>query len=158
MTMIHNGQDFARSKVIPTDNDIEDDKKGQLDHNSYNKDNSVNYINFHHADMNSNLKDYYKGLIEMRNTHAEFRRAESEQIQFFDDFQNELTIGFSLKIYSDEFIVLMNGDQNLVDKFTLPEGEWEVIVDSQIAGTEILKTISGNVDIQEVSGLVLKRK
>ena len=158
ITMIHSGQEFARSKVIPTDNDIEDNEKGQLDHNSYNKDNSVNHINFHHAEMNSNLMDYYKGLIEMRKTHAEFRRAKSEQIQFFDNFQNELTIGFSIKMYSNEFIVLMNGDQNLVDKFILPKGEWEVIVDSKIAGTEVIKTISGNIDIPEVSGLVLKKK
>ncbi len=158
ITMIHSGQEFARSKVIPTDNDIEDEEKGQLDHNSYNKDNSVNYINFDHAAMNSNLRGYYQGLIEMRKTHAEFRRAKSEQIQFFENFQNEFTIGFSIKLYSDEFIVLMNADQKLVDTFKLPEGEWEVIVDSQIAGTETIQTISGNIDIPEVSGLVLKRK
>ena len=156
--MIHSGQEFARSKVIPTENEIEDDEKGQLDHNSYNKDNLVNYINFHHAEMNSDLLNYYKGLIELRKMHSEFRRAKSEQIKFIDNFQNEFTIGFSIKMYTDEFIVLMNGDQKLIDKFTLPEGEWEIIVNSEKAGTEVLETISGNIEIPGVSGYVLKRK
>jgi len=158
ITMIHSGQEFARSKVIPTDNNIEDNEKGQLDHNSYNKDNSVNYINYNHADMNSDLLSYYKGLIELRKTHAEFRRANSEQIKFFDSFQNGFTIGFSVKMYDDEFIVLMNADQNLMDKFTLPEGNWEVLVNSDKAGSTVLTTVTGDLDIPAVSGFVLRRK
>ncbi|MCF6270796.1 MAG: pullulanase [Melioribacteraceae bacterium] len=158
ITMIHSGQEFARSKVIPTDNDIPDKEKGQLDHNSYNKDNSANYINYNHAELNSDLLSYYKGLIELRKTHKEFRRASIEQIQFFDDFKSEFTIGFSIKMYDDEFIVLMNADQNLADKFTLPDGDWEVLVNSEKAGTVVLSTVLGDIDIPAVSGFVLKRK
>ena len=158
ITMIHSGQEFARSKVIPTDNEIDDKEKGQLDHNSYNKDNSVNYINYNHAEMNSDLLSYYKGLIELRKINKEFRRANSEQIRFFDGFQNEFSIGFSVKMYNNEFIVLMNADQNSTDKFILPEGEWEILVNGNIAGTEALTTVSGNIDIPEISGYVLKRK
>ncbi len=158
ITMIHSGQEFARSKVIPTDNNIEDKEKGQLDHNSYNKDNSVNYINYNHAEMNANLLNYYKGLIELRKTNKEFRRANSEQIKFLDGFQNEFTIGFSVKMYDDEFIVIMNADQNLMEKFTLPDGEWEVLVNRENAGNSVLTTVSGDLDIPEVSGFVLRRK
>ncbi len=61
-------------------------------------------------------------------------------------------------MYTDEFIVLMNADQNLTDKFTLPDGDWEVVVDSQKAGTEVLATLSGDVDIPAVSGFVLRKK
>ena len=158
ITMINSGQEFARSKVIPTDNNIDDKEKGQLDHNSYNKDNSANYINYNHAEMNADLLNYYKGLIELRKANKEFRHANSEQIKFLNGFQNEFTIGFSVKMYDDEFIVIMNADQNLKDKFTLPNGKWEVLVNNENAGTTVLTTVSGGLDIPEVSGFVLRRK
>jgi len=158
ITMIHSGQEFARSKVIPTDNNIDDEEKGQLDHNSYNKDNFSNYINYDHADLHSDLLSYYKGLIELRKTNSEFRRAKSEQIKFLGDFQNGFSIGFSIKMYDNEFIVIMNADQNVKDKFTLPEGEWEILVNEDKAGTTVLSTVSGDIDIPSVSGFVLRKK
>ncbi len=158
ITMIHSGQEFARSKVIPTDNEINDTEKGQLDHNSYNKDNYANYINYNHAEINANLLNYYKGLIELRKANKEFRHANKEQIKFLDGFQNEFTIGFSVKMYNDEFIVIMNADQNLVDKFILPEGKWEVLVNGESAGTTVVATVSGGIEIPAISGFVLKKK
>lgn len=158
ITMIHSGQEFARAKVIPTNNYIEDKEKGQLDHNSYNKDNSVNYINYNHAEMNSNLLSYYKGLIELRKSYDEFRRANGEQIIFFNGFQSEFSLGFSIKMYDNEFIVLMNADQSRSETFKLPEGEWDVIVNGENAGTNVLSSVSGNIEIQSVSGLVLRKK
>jgi pullulanase len=158
ITMIHSGQEFARAKVIPTNNYIDDKEKGQLDHNSYNKDNSVNYINFNHAELNSNLLSYYKGLIELRKSYDEFRRAKSEQILFFNGFQSEFSLGFSIKMYDNEFIVLMNADQSTSETFTLPEGEWEVLVNGENAGTNVLFSVSGNIEISSVSGLVLRKK
>src|SRR5574341_42511 len=53
-TMIHEGQEFARSKVIAKTN-VPDPHAGQIDHNSYNKDNETNWINFQHAEMNREL-------------------------------------------------------------------------------------------------------
>ena len=51
--MIHSGQEFARSKVIFNDVNVNDEEKGRLDHNSYNKDNETNYINYDYATMNA---------------------------------------------------------------------------------------------------------
>ncbi|MBU0474129.1 MAG: pullulanase [Bacteroidetes bacterium] len=158
ITMIHSGQEFARSKVIPTNNYIEDREKGQLDHNSYNKDNFANYINFDYAEMNSDLVNYYKGLIELRKTNEEFRHASVEQINFFSNFQNGFSIGFSVKMYDNEFIVLMNADNNYVDKFVLPYGEWEILVNGENAGTEVLANVSGLLEIPSTSGFVLRKK
>lgn len=158
ISMIHSGQEFARSKVIAIDKRIKDKEQEHLDHNSYNKDNYTNYINFNHAEINSELFDYYKGLIELRKTYKAFRRAKNEQIVFLDNLQNEFSIGFSLKVYDDEFIVLMNADQNSTDNFALPEGDWEVLVNNEKAGTDALSTVSGDVKIPAVGGLVLRRK
>jgi len=158
ITMIHSGQEFARSKVISVDKRVKDKEQGHLDHNSYNKDNYTNYINFNHAELNSKLVDYYKGLIELRKTYKAFRRVKSEKIKFFDKFKNEFSIGFSVKSSSEEFIVLMNADQNILDSFTLPKGLWRVLVNGDKAGIEELSTISGNVDIPAVSGMVLRKE
>ncbi len=46
MTMIHSGQEFARSKVISADIKVKDKHKGMIDHNSYEKDNETNFINY----------------------------------------------------------------------------------------------------------------
>jgi len=155
--MIHSGQEFARSKVIATNNYIADNEKGQLDHNSYNKDNFTNYINYNQAEMNLDLLDYYKGLIELRKTYEEFRRAESEQIKFFN-LGGEFSIGFSVKMYDKEFIVLMNSSKQNEEQFLLPDGEWEIFVNNEKAGIDVLSTVSGQIKIPTTSGLILKRK
>lgn len=157
ITMLHAGQEFAQSKVIYSDDVVDDTAKGRLDHNSYNKDNPTNYINFAHSELNSNLLNYYKGLIKLRTKFDEFRRASKEQICFFHSFQNEFSIGFSIKIYETEFIVLMNADQSKNDTFTLPKGKWEVLVNNNDAGITPLSIISGVVDIPAISGLVLRK-
>ena len=46
ITMISEGQEFARSKVIPFNIPVDDPHKGMIDHNSYEKDNETNYINY----------------------------------------------------------------------------------------------------------------
>jgi pullulanase/glycogen debranching enzyme len=158
ITMIHSGQEFARSKVIPTNNYIGDREKGLIDHNSYNKDNYVNYINFDHAELNSDLLNYYKGLIELRKENEEFRRANADQIKFFNNFHSQFSIGFSVKMYDNEFIVLMNGGLNNFEKFVLPEGNWEVLVNGEKAGTKVLATVSGVIEIPSTSGFVLRKK
>jgi pullulanase/glycogen debranching enzyme len=157
ITMIHEGQEFARSKVIANDDSVKDKEKGHIDHNSYNKDNSTNYINFTHAELNSELVNYYKGLIELRKTYKAFRRAKTEQIQFIDELKNEFSIGFSIITSNEEFVVLMNADQNISDTYFLPNGSWEVLVNDSEAGVEELSAVSGSVNIPAVSGMVLRK-
>jgi pullulanase/glycogen debranching enzyme len=158
ITMIHSGQEFARSKVISTNNNINDNDAEKLDHNSYNKDNFTNYINFNHAELNSDLLNYYKGLIELRKTYKEFRHASIEQITFLDDLQNEFSVGFLIKINKAEFIILMNANQNNEDVIKLPEGKWKVLVNDEKAGTAPLATVVDNITIPAISGFVLKKK
>lgn len=158
ITMIHSGQEFARSKVIETSNNIDDKEKGQLDHNSYNKDNSTNYINFDYAKLNSDLIEYYKGLIKLRKENVEFRRAKIDNIHFFDELKNSFSIGYSVKIHKTEFIVLMNADQNSSELFSLPNGDWDILVNADKAGVDVIQSISGNVEIPPISGIVLRKK
>ena len=158
ITMIHAGQEFARSKIIDVDNEIKDKEKGHLDHNSYNKDNMTNYINYNHAEINADLVDYYKGLIEFRKNYKSFRRAKTEQIKFINDLQNDFSIAFSVSAINEVFLVLMNAEQNSIETISLPEGSWEVLVDGDNSGIEILSTISGSVEVPAISGMILRKE
>ncbi len=82
ITMIHSGQEFARSKIIPQNIPEKDPHKGIIDHNSYEKDNETNYINYNQVKINQDLFNYYKGLIELRKKYEAFRRADYSDVIF----------------------------------------------------------------------------
>jgi pullulanase/glycogen debranching enzyme len=156
--MIHSGQEFARSKVIPLNIPEEDPHKGMIDHNSYEKDNETNYINYNHANINKELFDYYKGLIELRKTYKTFRRAEYNDLQFFNYKEKPFAFGYSVKHKDEEFVVLLNADTKSVLEAELPEGEWEVLVDEQVAGIKPVKTIQKKVTVHSSTGMILKKR
>ena len=157
IAMISSGQEFARSKIIPYNPAIEDVHEGMLDHNSYNKDNETNYINYEHAKWNSELLEYYRGLIKLRKTYRAFRQAEYSGVKFFHQSKNKFALGYNLKFDEDEFIVLLNSNQKITEIFDLPNGDWKVLVNSEKSGITPLKTVIGNVEVPAVSGMVLKR-
>jgi pullulanase/glycogen debranching enzyme len=156
ITMISSGQEFARSKIIAKTNP-NDRNAGKLDHNSYEKDNETNYINYLHADLNNELVDYYKGLIKLRKEFPAFRRAEYEDINFFKIYDNDFALGYHLKYEKDEFIVLFNADQKNEEEFKLPPGEWDILVDPDKAGVEKNGEVSGKITVKAVSGYVLRK-
>jgi pullulanase len=157
IVMIHSGQEYARSKVIAKSS-VNDKNAGKLDHNSYEKDNETNYINYHHSDFNKELVDYYRGLILLRKKFPAFRRASYENISFFNIYDNDFSLGYHLKFDRDEFIVLFNAAREVDEEFKLPEGKWDILVDFEKAGIEKLGEVSGAVIVKPVSGIVLKQK
>ena len=158
ITMIHSGQEFARSKVIPLNIPEEDPHKGIIDHNTYDKDNETNYINYEHAKINKDLLNYYKGLIELRKEYEAFRRADYSDVTFFDLKKNPFTLGYKVKYKDEEFVVLFNADTKSAIEINLPNGEWKILVDEDIAGVTPLKSISKNTTIPSSSGIVLMKK
>jgi len=158
ITMIHSGQEFARTKVISQDNDVPDTMKGMIDHNSYNKDNETNYINYEHVKINEELLNYYKGLIELRNTYPSFRRAKYEEVSFYIIKDNDFAVGFLIAHSGDEFLVLLNANPSKKEEFHLLEGRWDVLVNKDIAGIKILDTLIEKVILEPSTGMVLKRE
>lgn len=158
ITMIHSGQEFARTKIIPFNIDVEDPMKGMIDHNSYNKDNETNYINYRHAKINEELVNYYRGLVKLRNTFPAFRRAKYEEITFYDFNKNEFALGFHLSHNNEELIVLLNANPSKEERFHLPDGKWGVLVNKENAGIKILNTFTKEVVLEPSTGIVLKRK
>jgi pullulanase/glycogen debranching enzyme len=158
ITMISEGQEFARTKVISNNNSARDPNKGKLDHNSYNKDNETNYINYKHAEINCELLNYYKGLIKLRTEFEAFRRAEKENAHFFNINDNPFAIGYLLEYKSDKFIVLFNANNEREEEFLLPDGEWSILVNPETAGVVSLGKISSKIILECSTGVVLKKE
>lgn len=157
ITMIHSGQEFARSKVTPLANQ-NDPNRGMIDHNTYDKDNEVNYINYNHSKLNQDLFNYYKGLIEFRKKYKAFRRAEYDDVKFIPVKENDFALCYELNYEDEDFIVLLNAHPLKEVAFNLPKGKWEVLVNKDKAGTEVLNIVNRKITIPTSSGLILKKK
>jgi pullulanase/glycogen debranching enzyme len=158
ITMIHSGQEFARSKVIPQNIPEQDPHKGMIDHNTYDKDNETNYIDYNHASINSDLLNYYKGLIELRKTSETFRRADYSDVTFFTYKDKPFALGYSVNYKSEEFVVLLNADPKFTFEAVLPKGEWTILADEHQAGINPIKTVHQKVTLNSLSGMILKKK
>jgi len=156
--MIGEGQEFARSKVIAA-TDAPDPHVGQIDHNSYNKNNETNWLNFEHKEWNRELFDYYRGLIELRKAHHAFRWTPGDKIQFLKT-ERDFALGYFLPKTSSgdnwNFVVLLNSHPKLPAKFQLPSGFWRKVVDENRARKEAFgELLQGNVVVPPVAAMVL---
>lgn len=156
--MIHAGQEFGRSKIVPADLDVNDPLRGQIDHNTYDKDNAVNYINYNDAKANQELIDYYAGLAAMRTQFEAFRRAEYDDITFHKS-PNEFSLMYSIEYKGDTFIVIFNANTDKSVLFNIPSGNYDLLANGKSAGTKTLGRVIGGVEleVETSSGVVLKK-
>jgi pullulanase len=158
--MIGEGQEFARSKVIaPTT--VPEPRVGQIDHNSYNKDDETNWLDYRHADLNKALVDYYKGLIALRKSHPAFRHSAKRDITFLRN-DNPFALSYLVTRESsgdkNDFLVLVNANRETAAQFVLPEGNWSIVVDGVKAGTERLRKVTeSTITLAPTSGMVLMK-
>ncbi len=159
ITMIHAGQEWARSKVI-TDKSGLDSKKGMLDHDSYNKDNETNWLNFDNLVQNKSLFNYYKGLIQLRLNSPGLRKAKPQEIQF-KVYTDPLHITFSIlsELIEEpyEYFISLNGNLKNKNAIVLPDGFWEVVVDSEKASKYTNLSVEKTYILPPISGVVLRR-
>ncbi len=158
ITMIHEGQEFARSKVIEPMPFVEETEAGTLDHNSYNKDNNTNYLNYIHAELNKDLVNYYKGLIKLRKNHEAFRKADYDNYSFQNFKNNEFALAYQIKHKNRYYYVAFNADNSKSLDIQLPQGWWEILADENSACPETIKSINGSVKLNPSTGIVLKQK
>ncbi|MCG8608237.1 alpha-amylase family glycosyl hydrolase [bacterium] len=156
--MIAEGQEFGRSKVVAV-NGVPDVTPGVIDHNSYNKDDETNWLNFDHKEINRELYDYYRGLIQLRKAHAAFSRTPLSAIRFLEA-SHQFSVGFVLpkEASNDQnsFVVLLNSSPNHESRFELPEGRWRMVVDQHRAGVLAFgEVMTGAISLPAQSGMVL---
>ncbi|MEN3008958.1 type I pullulanase [Pseudothermotoga sp.] len=146
---LHAGQDFCRSK--------------NFNDNSYNAPLSLNALDYERKAQFLDVFEYHKGLIELRKLHPAFRMRSAQEIKkhlhFLDSPRR--TVAFLIKDHANndswrEILVIYNGDLTQKE-FTLPEGEWNVVVDKDKAGTDVLYTLSGTINIPPICAMVMYR-
>jgi pullulanase/glycogen debranching enzyme len=159
MTMIHSGQEFGRSKII-TDTGAKDPDIGKVDHNSYQKDNATNWLNFNVLDLNRDLFNYYRGLINIRLSSPALRKAKPEEISF-DHFDNPLLMSFYIKGTSSgdmyDYYIILNANWADAISQHIPQGSWELIANKQIASSQAFDILSGTIEVPAKSGVILRK-
>ena len=159
--MIHEGQEYARSKVTASTN-APDTNVGYIDHNSYNKDNETNYLDYTQRDLNRPLYNYYKGLTALRAQWTAFVNAPKNATKFLPT-QDEFFIAYTLKNTpgagkAKEFLVLLNGNPEKPGLFELPKGEWTLLAnDAVVDPSGKLGKAQPMVRVPATSGMVLVR-
>jgi pullulanase/glycogen debranching enzyme len=160
VTMIHSGQEWGRSKLIFDSNNL-DPRKGMLDHDSYNKDNETNWLNFNEIEINKSLFTYYKDLIELRMSSPGLRKAYPSDIHF-KVYEDPLHITFSIQTDLDldpyEYFISLNGNPKTFHDIILPAGKWGLIVNKISASlNKQKKTIENSYTLPPSSGVILRR-
>ena len=151
------GEEMLRSKPV-------EGAEGEYSHNSYNLNDYTNSMKWDTlsdaatADMN----EYYKGLIAFRKAHGALRMPTTEEIQanlHFMDAEQENVVAYTIDNspngeIADKIMVVYNGNPEAVE-MTLPEGAWNICINGQKAGTEVLATAEGTVNVDGISAMVL---
>lgn len=159
ITMIHAGQEFARSKIIAKTPCPEPDE-GKIDHNSYQKDNETNWINYYDIKPNSELFDYYRALIKIRLNAPALRKSDPSEI-CFDYFGNPLVLSFYISGKSSndiyDYYIILNGTAAENVHCELPGGTWELLANNYIASAQTIDILSGNIKVESQSGILLRK-
>lgn len=159
MMMMHAGQEFARSKVIVKEAGVKDKSCGEMDHDSYNKDNDTNYLNFEDIKANQEIFDYYKDLIVLRKELPELRSADRKQITVMSSKNNEFGQGYLVRSSKRIMAVLINTSPDKSAEFTIVEGHWNIHANREFASMQPRGTLSGGkVELLARSQLLLIKK
>ncbi len=164
------GEEILRTKV----KEVGPDGIPVFDHNSYASPSSENCIKWDTLGNEKYQKvlDYYKGLFAFRNSHKALRMADGRDVQacikqidttYLDvdadhDFVNEFggILEYSISGYEneDDIVVIYNPNTKAAD-VKIPDGAWNVYVQGDKAGTEVLDTVSGTAKVDAISATVL---
>ncbi len=131
------------------------------EHNSFNKPDSVNQINWDWKHTNRELLGYYKDLIALRKSHPAFRMQKNTMVQkhlFFLPEDDPQIIAYHLKDNANQdswqqIIVIFNGS-DVTKKLTLPKGTWKAALQDYKFNAKG-KAISGTADLAPYSAMIL---
>ncbi|HKI47576.1 MAG TPA: alpha-amylase family glycosyl hydrolase [Balneolales bacterium] len=159
ITMVHAGQEWARSKTIAP-SPINDPRTGCIDSNSYEKDNETNYLDYNEIEWNKELFEYYQGLIALRKSSLAMRRCSSECINFYD-FTDALHLTYYLNGTGSkdpfDYFITLNGNRNSSQSIILPDGEWEMMVSPEKASPQAIGKRRDKVEVPASSGFVFRK-
>lgn len=137
---------------------------GGFDENSYASSDQVNSLKWDTLEEEEywNVYEYYKGLIAFRKAHGALRLTNADDVQANVSAVKDLpgnVLAFQIKggvngETSDGLFIIFNPNAES-QEVSLPEGVWDVYINSEKAGTEVLDTITGTAAVEPISALVL---
>ncbi len=134
------------------------------EHNSFNKPDSVNRIDWDWKYENRAMVEYYRSLIAFRKAHPAFRMTSAEQVRRHLSFlpsTDPQVVAFELREHANNdpwntILVIFNGSDQ-PKSVDLPGGPWQVALrDHRFAATPA--TLSGTVIIEPISALIVYRE
>lgn len=159
ITMIHAGQEWARSKFI-VDHTGKDTNAGKLDHDSYNKDNETNWLNFNEIEDNNELVEYYRNLIELRKTTPALKKSNPDSIHF-KVYTDPLHLTFSIdgKDSGDnyDYFISINGNTKTSHKIDLPDGVWQLVVNARKCAPKGIRYVKKQYRLPASTGVLLRK-
>ena len=151
------GEEILRSKP--------DSKSGTgFNENSYNTGDAMNSIKWSDLDdpAYAAVNEYYKGIIAFRKAHPALRLTDANSVnsnvaEYTTGAKN--VVAYTIKggmegERADNLFVVFNATQSAAE-ITLPEGDWNIYVNGEYAGTEVLGTASGTLKVNGLSAMVL---
>ena len=132
------------------------------DHNSYKSSDAINSIKWDNF-TNTEVYEYYKGLIEFRKNHAGLRMTTTEDVEKnlkFIDGTPAKVVAYTISgeaegEVADQLLIAYNASKE-AQEITIPEGTWNVCIKDNKAGIEVLETVSGGkVTVGPISTLAL---
>ncbi len=151
------GEEMLRSKVK---------EDGSFDENSYASSDEVNSIKWSNLDEQeySDVFEYYKGLIAFRKAHPVLRLSTAEDVKANVAAADapKGVAAFELKggvngEPSNGMFVIFNGTAETQTVFLPVGNEWEICVNGETAGTEVLGAASNTVEVAPISALILTK-
>ena len=158
------GQDFLRSKpTVLNENETLGSKYVSYSGNSYNAPDETNSIKWDQKHENIIVFEYYKELIAIRKKYPQLRFTKREDVEahmrFFDTGDDNI-IGFSLTSPESDnrsVIAILLNPYTDTRSAKLPDGKFNVILDSN-GKTETENSISGEIEIEAISAVILLKK
>ena len=142
---LHGGSEFARTKL------------GQ--HNTYNAGDAVNQFDWTRKKEYANVFAFTAGLVKLRREHPAFRMSDDADVRKALAFMDTgRTVAFTLdgSISNDTWsrIFVAYNDEPTALTLELPSGEWEIVVNDSLAGTETISRATASLTLQPYSMIV----
>ena len=146
----HAGEEMLRTKP---------DGKGGFDENSYRAPDEVNAFRWETLGDEDHKKtvEYYRGLIAFRKAHDVLRlKLRKDVVNAVDmiPIRDSQVVVFKVHDVKEELLLIFNASEKTVP-VVLPEGNWNVCIQDDVAGTDTLSVKSGSVEVVPISTTVL---
>jgi pullulanase/glycogen debranching enzyme len=157
--MLHAGQEFGRGKLV-ADIGVPAVRHGVVDANSYEKDDTTNWLDYRYADDNAALLRYYRGLIAMRASLPALREVRANNCRFLIP---DVPVASGYVVVDEAgwpvLAVLANANHDRTAHYQLDDdGPWDVLVDAECAGPAVLRSHVGKtIAVPPCAGMLLRR-